>query len=206
MSWVAPLFFISLLMFFPINPSPETPDSFTDLDGLPSDIPTKEGNPKIDPDLLAKADPEYVGVVLELSGLASDLIDEIALQNITIETYYANEALVRVPVTRLEELSNLPFVVYLRPPHEAFPSVTTEALEQLKVDVAHSIGFQGEGVRVAIIDSGFDLSNSEIRDNVGDWKSFTRTGNIRGGSAGDIKHGTGVAEIVLDVGVRLHHR
>ena len=199
MSWIAPLFFISLLLFFPINPFSEEPESFTDKEGYPSDFPAKDGNPKIDPDLLEKADHEYVSTVLELSSPASDLMDELALENITIETYFANEVLVTVPASRLEELSNLPYVIHLRAPHEAIPSVTSEGLEQLKVDIAHDIGLQGEGVRVAIIDSGFDLSNPEIRDNVGDWRSFTRSGDIRGENAGDTKHGTGVAEIVLDV-------
>ena len=101
MSWVAPLFFISLLLFFPINPFPEEPESFTDKEGYPSDFPAKDVNPKIDPDLLAKSDHEYVSAVLELSSPASDLMDDLALANITIETYYANEVLVRVPANRL---------------------------------------------------------------------------------------------------------
>ena len=96
-----PLIFISLLLFFPINPFSEEPESFTDKEGYPSDFPAKDGNPKIDPDLLEKADHEYVSAVLELSSPASDLMDELALDNITIETYFANEVLVTVPASRL---------------------------------------------------------------------------------------------------------
>ncbi len=62
--------------------------------------------------------------------------------------------------------------------------------ESLGVQQAHQNGITGEGVKVGIIDIGFDINNPAIASNVADVKSYRST-------QGSLAHGTSVAETVV---------
>jgi hypothetical protein len=62
--------------------------------------------------------------------------------------------------------------------------------ESLGVQQAHQNGITGEGVKVGIIDDGFDTDNPAISSNIVDTKSFREI-------EGDPAHGTSVAETVV---------
>jgi len=196
MSWIAPFVIIGLLSFLPMSQFSLEPDSNPKIDDL-NLVPEFHQimNPKVDPLLLERPPNENVTVVLELIGEAAIYLDELAKKDVLIDTFYEELVQASMPASKIEEISKLTFVSYIRYPHEAVPLVISEGLEQLKADAMQELGFQGEGVKVAVIDDGFDLNNPEIRDNIVDWRSFTRSGNI----AQTTRHGTGVAEIVIDV-------
>ena len=72
--------------------------------------------------------------------------------------------------------------------------VISEGVDIIRASDGHRYGLTGEGVRVAVIDLGFDINNEEIRGNVVEFKEFTGDGL----AAEDRSHGTAVAEIVVD--------
>ena len=90
----------------------------------------------------------------------------------------------------------------------AHGTVTTvsEGVARIGADTMHGAGYTGEGLRVAVIDTGFDVTNPEISGNIAEYKSFWFGSTIKGQTPGDIRHGTGSAEIVVDVApdVALH--
>ena len=83
-------------------------------------------------------------------------------------------------------------------------SVTSEGIYVIESNVVNSVGYTGQGIKVAVIDSGFDVTDSEIASNIAETRSFTRTNDIT--DNGDTDHGTSAAQIVVDVApdVELH--
>ena len=72
--------------------------------------------------------------------------------------------------------------------------VISEGVDIIRASDGHRYGLTGEGIRVAVIDLGFDISSEEIRGNVVEFREFTGDGI----AAEDRSHGTAVAEIVVD--------
>lgn len=116
---------------------------------------------------------------------------------------YAGRLQALVPMQALEALAERSEVQVIRDPWRAIElqlpeagSATTEGLAASNAGAWHSAGYDGTGVRVAIIDAGFTdyltLLGSDLPVSVGtyDW-----TGSGMGGS----EHGTACAEIVHDM-------
>ena len=74
-------------------------------------------------------------------------------------------------------------------------TTTSQGVTIIGADAAQLAGYTGEGVKVAIIDTGFNIYNPEIAANIAGYLSFSSYG-IRGANS---YHGTSVAEIILDV-------
>ena len=85
-------------------------------------------------------------------------------------------------------------------------TTVSEGVARIGADTMHGAGHTGGGIRVAVIDTGFDVTNPEISGNMAEYKSFWTGSTIKGQTPGDASHGTGSAEIVVDVapGVALH--
>lgn len=83
-------------------------------------------------------------------------------------------------------------------------SVTSEGVYVIESNVVNSVGHTGQGIKVAVIDFGFNVTDPEIASNVAEARSFTRTNDIT--DNGDTEHGTSAAQIVVDVApdVELH--
>ncbi len=93
------------------------------------------------------------------------------------------------------ELAALPGVRRVRPPHRAAPKTeVSEGVDAILVDDWRVEGQTGEGVRVAIVDVGFDgweaLVPSELPDNVVDHTDGATLGS---------RHGAAVAEIIHEL-------
>jgi hypothetical protein len=106
-----------------------------------------------------------------------------------------------VPTQALEKLSQLEEVDYARLPNMPILSeVTSEGVASMGIDTWKKESIDGKGVKVAIMDAGFDgyksLLGSELppEDRV-TIKSFRRDGDIEA----DQEHGTAVAEVVYDI-------
>jgi len=135
-----------------------------------------------------------IRVVLELTD------DNAALEdaNVNIETRYKNLVQALVPISELKEIARDPAVYYIRLPLRAYPMITSEGVGVINADELHAIGIKGDGIKIAVIDGGFEgyTTNPEIPSaNIAEVKSFRADGDIEAGS----EHGSACAEIVLDV-------
>ena len=108
-----------------------------------------------------------------------------------------------MPLGSLPSLTEGRGVARVQSPAPVYPEAvnTSQALAVMDVDDWHAAGFRGEGVDVAVVDSGFK-GRVAARNN-GDLPSPLLTKNycdagLDGANAGTT-HGTGVAEIVYDI-------
>jgi len=118
-------------------------------------------------------------------------------QSIEIESSYENLAQILIPVTKIEELAEQPFVKYIKKPALFHPFVTSEGVGVINADDVHDRGFYGDGVKIAIIDGGFTgyATNPEIPS-----ARISEVLSFRGDSQIQVsEHGTACAELVLDV-------
>lgn len=117
-----------------------------------------------------------------------------------VEMEASDLILAKIPPSALETLASANEVKIVRRPRAPTPFQTTsEGLNVIGAAPWHAAGRKGAGVKVAILDVGFDgyqqLMGSELPTIPGEHvKSFS--GDITGGGE---KHGAGVAEIVHDV-------
>ena len=146
--------------------------------------------------------PEPMIVNVYLKENKTEKIKE--LENYTIEILYVkeNRIVAEIYTKDILDIADLPFVSYMDTPLKAqlFPDEPlSEGLKCLNTEKLHGLNITGKGVKVAIVDFGFegyeDLLGTGLPENV-TVRSFRGDGDITGG--GEI-HGTGCAEIVHDV-------
>ena len=95
----------------------------------------------------------------------------------------------------LSALAAIESVGFVRLPMRPKNHAVSEGLALMNADRYHTNGVKGEGVKLAIIDGGFEGAMSLAGDlNTWRFHDFTGEGIYEGG-----KHGTAVAEIVYDV-------
>jgi len=131
------------------------------------------------------------------------LTDTVTSLGGEVQGHYEGHLQAQVPIDSLESLAEQQHVQLIREPSQPITQVltelgsaTTEGVAASNVANWHTAGYNGTGVRVAVIDVGFTnydtLLGSDLPSSVGtyDW-----TGT---GIDGD-KHGTACAEIVHDM-------
>ncbi|MGC8961877.1 MAG: S8 family serine peptidase, partial [Candidatus Bathyarchaeia archaeon] len=140
-------------------------------------------------------------VILELDGAHTDsFAGRVSSMGGVVEGVHGNLLQVRINSQLLKDIAGDPHVLEVRrPATPILNGLTSEGVEFIRADLVHSQGFLGRDVDVAVIDVGFDPSNPEIAGNVREVKSFRIDGDIRGGGGEYEAHGTGCAEIVVDV-------
>jgi hypothetical protein len=141
-----------------------------------------------------------VRVIVEAQpGQASAVADEAGRQGGVVETTYRDLVQVLGPVESLEALSNDDAVRFVRQPYVLEPAVVSEGVPIINADDWQAAGLNGSGVKVAVLDLGFQgytsLLGTELPASV-TAQSFRADHDITGG--GEV-HGAGVAEIVHDV-------
>lgn len=114
-----------------------------------------------------------------------------------VESRYGDLVQIMAPLAVLEALADDPSVRFLRLPLKAVPTVITgQGVGLINADVWQAAGIDGSGLKVAILDLGFQgyasLLGTELPASV---TTHSCTGDITAG--GD--HGTAVAEIVHEV-------
>ena len=136
-----------------------------------------------------------------MPGRAEDVVGAAAKLGILVEGTYQDMVQLLVPIALLESLATKEEIVFIRLPWEIEPlgSITGEGVAVIGADDWHAAGFTGEGVKVAILDLGFDgyqgLLGNELPSSVV-VHSCVAGGDITGGG---IVHGTAVAEIVHEI-------
>ena len=124
------------------------------------------------------------------------------------QTHYRNLLQALVPIGELEVLAERPDVQVIREPRRPIPqpalppmpmvgSQTTQGVAASNASVWHADGYDGTGVRVAVIDSGFiGYSGLLGTDLPGSVTTYDWTGT---GMQADTEHGTACAEVVYDM-------
>ncbi len=108
-----------------------------------------------------------------------------------------------VPIDALESLAGRADVWLVRDPRRAIPlepvsvgARTTEGVAVSNASAWHSAGYRGSGVKVAVVDGGFEGYTALLGT---DLPASVSTRDYTGSGIGGSKHGTACAEIVHDV-------
>ena len=122
-----------------------------------------------------------------------------------IEIQKEKQVQILVPIDKIDEISQIVNVQKSRPPSMPIQHgmITSEGVVSVNADLVHESGLTGNGVKVAVLDFGFDTLNPEIQPNIVESKSFRydMDGSLMPilGEDFDYLHGTAVAEIITDV-------
>jgi hypothetical protein len=144
-------------------------------------------------------DGDAVRVIIEARpGLSQQAASSARGLGATVEGSYQDLIQAQVPFGSLEPLARAGSVELVRPPLRAIPMVTGEGVSLVNADGWQAQGVTGAGVKVAVLDLGFQgyegLLGSELPDIV-TVMSFRADGDIGGGTP----HGGAVAEVVHEV-------
>jgi subtilisin family serine protease len=119
------------------------------------------------------------------------VLDSLGL---AIQTVFHNQVYGRANYEILSKVAKLPYVEYVSmQAQSAEYALTSEGLSYLSAEVAYAGGLTGSGVKVAVIDGGFDVNSPEIRDNVKEFR------NLRSDGRNPSQHGTAVSEVIVDI-------
>ncbi|MCK5261318.1 MAG: PKD domain-containing protein [Thermoplasmatales archaeon] len=120
-------------------------------------------------------------------------------ENIKIENHYKSLVQVLIPINLIDSLSEEEYVQCIRSPVKPHPlDIMSEGVTVIGANLIHNEGIYGSGVKIAIIDLGFQnyYNNPELPSaRIAEVQSFRADGDIECGE----KHGCACAEIVLDV-------
>ncbi len=139
-----------------------------------------------------------IRVIIEFNDLKESHINKLKDKGAKIETKYGNKIQARIPSDSLKEYEGINEVKRIREPISGHPTeVISEGVGVMNADELHEKGIEGEGIKVGVLaTTGFNISNSEISSNIEGYKNFTNDGIDNNGNNA---HGTGVAEIVIDM-------
>ena len=134
-------------------------------------------------------------------------IDRHGLREVQAEILAKSRSLMRVsiPVANLLELLKVSGVRFVRTPMRPIRhAVVSEGVQTMKAQVWHNQNIKGQGVSIAILDSGFQKLLATQQS--GDLPSGLQIEYPGGYHTSSHEHGTGCAEIVYDVApeARLH--
>ncbi len=154
---------------------------------------------------IAFQDDMVTAILVPPPGKDASVIDteSLSLYGVTVEAVSRHLIRARIPLSRLIELADrTDNISYIRLPYTPLPaSVVSEGVALTRAVDYHTVGYQGQNTRVAVIDLGFE--ELEITQDVGELplnvisKDFTGTGLTTG-----TNHGTHVAQIVYDMAPR----
>jgi len=165
-------------------------------------------HPKIESNLLKEKSGAFaaqiqsestIQVVFELKDSDKSYIRSLEDNGAVVEAVHKNLVQASVPASKLKVMSEMPFVDYVRSPMRPYKDgVVSEGVGVINASKLHSLGFDGSGVKIAVLDLGFANYSSKLGIELPDIvtvRSFSRNGIEADGEI----HGTAVAEIVYDI-------
>ncbi len=154
-------------------------------------------NPKIDSSIAAATGGNApYPVVFELTEAKDAYVEALKREGVIVQSVHEDLVQGLVTPERIVNLQRLEFVRFIRSPLQPIlQAVVSEGVRVIQADLAAQNRLTGRGVKVAVIDAGFDVENSVIAANVKEFKVF-KTG--RNTFSGDSAHGTAVAEIIVN--------
>ena len=151
---------------------------------------------------------ESVAVTIYLSGNVDEVVSFLEDNGGDPRNVGEDYVEAYVPVTLLGQLSEQPGVIRVReiiPPEPAYGNFTSQGVQAHLSAAWNQAGYSGQGVKVGIIDSGFegfqDLMGTELPMTV-EARCYTEIGestNNLDNCENDSHHGTGVAENIMDI-------
>jgi len=145
-----------------------------------------------------------VRMMISVKDLTPQKLSEI--QNLgKVEVNKQGKIQLLVPVDKISQLSEISSVQSSRPPMMPTQNVIiqSEGVPSINADLVQDSGVTGNGIKIAVLDFGFDVTNNEIKNNIFDSKSFRHDFDNSlipvAGVGHDNVHGTAVAEIIVDV-------
>jgi hypothetical protein len=151
-------------------------------------------------------DTQGLQVYIELEAFAPEVVEALETQGLSIEVVEPTLRLIqaRLPLDRVEAVSQLPFVKFIRLPDYGYPNqqgaVGTEGDPVMRADIVRQqLAVTGAGIRVGVISDGIDGLSQSVAS--GDLpaqgvtsRSFRADGNVNAGA-----EGTAILEIIHDV-------
>ena len=111
---------------------------------------------------------------------------------------------INIPLDDLSTLYKIPDIAKVQPTSKAIQNaLTSQGYDYIKANIPHEIGVKADGIKIAVLDLAFDVTNDEIKNNVMDSKTFRH--DFDGlkipldGFGHEKVHGTAVSEIVIDI-------
>ncbi|HSB56190.1 MAG TPA: S8 family serine peptidase [Nitrosopumilaceae archaeon] len=124
---------------------------------------------------------------------------------IEITGQYQNILVSKMSLDKINQIASLGMITKITPPDlvRSYGHAESQGVSYTSADIMHQRGFTGNGVKVAVIDSGFDVTDPEIASNV----VFSSLIDSAGICGGDItcgqppgfSHGTAAAENLVDM-------
>ena len=180
-----------------LNPVKATENSFTPV----------YKHPKMSPDVIRNIPPPIGGpltpMIVKIYLIEEDPSYIEELKPYVIEILNVKEDVVRAKIytNRITDIAGMDFVSYVDVPlHPYLDVIVSGGVECIHADKLHKINVTGMGVKVAVLDLGFE-GYEELQE-IGELpkdmtvKSFRADGDITGGG---IIHGSGCAEVIHDV-------
>ena len=82
------------------------------------------------------------------------------------ELRYQNRIQALVPYSKLVDISNLDNVKFVGQSMNDPPTVTSQGVGVMNADDVHTGGNTGQGIKVVVIENGFDITDPEISGNI----------------------------------------
>ena len=195
-----------------------TPETFTQGPDHAGNLPASPPAPPVqitygpsyeeyDSSLETPDEPSYKRVILELKDDANtECLNVLKDIGCKIEVYVFNLVQISIDERRLDYLKQLNFVNHLRFPTEsennskylsAAPTIGLTDFSALNLNEIHKNGYLGQGIKVAVLDTGFEPNNPLFKNNIFYTISFrSKDKDIR---VGDVEHGNAVTEILTSI-------
>jgi subtilisin family serine protease len=168
-----------------------------------------------------QASPDHTSTVIILLRRPPHLVNEAThresirqvqdrvLDRLTMSDYTPGHKFENVPAlvgritdAGLAKLAANPEVLAIGVDAEVRPHLASSA-PFIKSDVVNALGYRGQGVTVAVVDSGIDTNHPDLSDDIapGAWHFLSAGANQGPGAEDDMGHGTSVAGIITSRGV-----
>ena len=139
-------------------------------------------------------------VVVELVEDDGEWLKSLSSLGVVVEAQRGKLVQLKASSNAIAQITLLDNVKRVRKPGVPIPlKVESEGVQAVGASLLHNLGLRGRGVKVAVLDLGFNIYDPEISENVQEYRSFRFDGDITGGSDENVSHGTACAEIVVDV-------
>ncbi len=155
------------------------------------------GNHKLSPDLRGKHSADPVDVIVQFKAPPNQRTkDKVARHGglIKQDLEPVNGVLASLPESRATELANDPDVAYVSPDRPVVSKMNNAAVAVL-ANYAWSLGFDGTGVAVAVVDSGIH-GVDDLKDAQGHSRIAYKASTLGGNGDDQYGHGTHVAGII----------
>jgi subtilisin family serine protease len=194
----------------PVGHSPATPEQNHPSDAGETNVTTVSPNVRelvsaaragdVGPRFVSRSgDGIVVDVTVEVAPEGEAGVRKLLESHGTVGSRFGGSIAASLPPDAIEAVAGEPGVESIRKPEPVVGAnqgdVVSEGLSAINVSgELHDAGVNGSGVTVAVVDTGFNVSNTEIDHHVAGFEDFEGDGMDNETSL----HGTAVAELVID--------